>query len=289
MAAPEPYDRQYSFSAFQAQHPSDPIPGDQLDAELNAVKATLDEVLANLNLIQRGDGKLANGAVTIDSLDPAILIGVSPAVPWQALTAYAVNDIVVNTLILYRCTTAHTSTMSFDGSKFVELADLTTVVSIGAGAINTTNLADGAVTTVKVADGAITPPKMSGFVGSALLGRFSNTSGGPQFITIGSGLALDSGTGVLSASAPVLGTDAVDTINIKVGAVTSAKVASGVALANLGYTPLNAAGDTITGVLVRGSHGAHAWHDDSAMASAKITVSTSAPSGGADGDIWFQI
>jgi hypothetical protein len=36
---------------------------------------------------------------------------------------------------------------------------------------------------------------------------------------------------------------------IATGAVTSSKVASGVALANLGFTPVNKAGDTMTGVL----------------------------------------
>jgi hypothetical protein len=48
----------------------------------------------------------------------------------------------------------------------------------------------------------------------------------------------------------------IDTIDLKDAAVTAQKVASGVAVANLGFTPVNKAGDTITGhVGISGSNG----------------------------------
>ena len=86
MAVPT-YERQYSFANFQSLHPSDPIPGDELDAELNAVKATTDELGASLAQIQRDDGQLANASVGLDQLKPEVAVGVAPAVPWAASTA----------------------------------------------------------------------------------------------------------------------------------------------------------------------------------------------------------
>lgn len=287
MAQPTPYDRQYSFSTWQSQHPSDPLPGDEVDAELSAIKATTDETIANLSLIQRDDGALANGVVGLDQLAPEVSVGVSPAVAWEADTAYAVNATVFYSLILYRCIEAHTSTSTFDASKFTELADLSSL-NLPDGSITTAKLADGATTTAKLADGAVTPAKFGAFPGSALLGRYSTTAGGVQFITIGTGLAL-SALGVLSAVASTIADGAVTTAKLADLAVTNAKMAAGAAVANLGFTPLSNAGDTISGNLTRQSAGVHLWHGDSGLTSGKITISTSAPSGGADGDIWFQV
>ena len=43
---------------------------------------------------------------------------------WQASTIYAVLDVVKQGSILYICNTAHTSGVSFDGTKFTAMADL---------------------------------------------------------------------------------------------------------------------------------------------------------------------
>lgn len=40
---------------------------------------------------------------------------------WQASTEYEVDDIVVYNNIVYKCITAHTSTSTFDGTKFTQL------------------------------------------------------------------------------------------------------------------------------------------------------------------------
>jgi hypothetical protein len=286
MAQPTPYDRQYSFSSWQSQHPSDPLPGDEVDAELNAVKATTDEIIVNLGKIQRDDGNLANETVGLEQLKPEVSVGVAPAVAWTADTYFALNATVFNELILYRCIEAHTSTSVFDASKFTELADLSSL-NLADGSITTTKLADQAVTTAKLADGNVTPSKMGGFPASTLVGRYSASAGGPQFVTLGSGLTFV-GT-ALTATPPTLADGSITTAKIVDANVTGAKLASGAAVANIGYTPLNKAGDTITGGLVRQSAGAHLYHGDSALASGKITVSTSAPSGGSDGDIWIQV
>lgn len=286
MSNPTEYDRQFGFAAYAAQHPSDPLPGNQVDAELNAVKASLDETQDALADVRRSDGALLNGIVGLDQLAPDVLVGIRPATAWATSTAYAVGDIVFSGVILYRCTTAHTSGVSFDISKFVELADFSSV-ALPPGEVTETALADGAVTEAKIHDGAVSVAKLGSFPGSALAGRHSTSSGAMQFIGLGAGLSFVSG--LLTADATTIADNAVTTAKILNANVTAAKLAVGAAVANIGFTPINAAGDAgISGVLIRASHGAHLWHDGT-YGSAKVTVSSSAPSGGADGDIWLKI
>lgn len=189
MAQPTPYDRQYSFASYQAQHPSDPLPGDEVDAELNAVKASLDETQANLALIQRDDGQLANGSVGIDQLAPEITVGLTPAIMWAPDIDLAENQSVFYNLVLYRTLADCNTGGAFNAAQFVELADLSSIAAPG-GSIGTAQLADGCITTPKLADGAVTPAKMSGFAAGKLIGRYSATLGDLQTITVTGGLAL---------------------------------------------------------------------------------------------------
>lgn len=284
MADPTSYERQYSFRQYQAQHPSDPLPGDEVDAEFDAVKASLDETQAALGNIQRDDGELANASVGLDQLKPEVTAGVSPAVMWQSNTAYTTSSIVFSGMLLYRCIAAHTSGASFDATKFTLLADLSSI-AIPPGSIGTDQLLDNSVSTSKLIDGAATPAKLGGLPGSALMGRYSTSSGAPQFITLGTGLSF-SGNTLVATTAVADGS--IGTTQLADLGVTSGKLAAGAAVANIGYTPVNRAGDTgISGVLQRSGQGAFLWHGGS-YTSGKITLSTSDPSGGSDGDLWFK-
>lgn len=119
MAQPPEYTRQHSFSDYQTSNPSDPLPAAYLEAELNAVKATIDAIIANLALIQRDDGELANLSVGAEQLAVSLLAGVNPPVLWTvAPTSYVAGDTVVYLTAsrseLWRVDTAHTSTTNFD-------------------------------------------------------------------------------------------------------------------------------------------------------------------------------
>jgi len=72
MAAPPVYERTFSFQEWQALHPGEPLPGTSVDAELDDVSVALTATQANLALIQRADGELANASVGIDQLEPGI-------------------------------------------------------------------------------------------------------------------------------------------------------------------------------------------------------------------------
>ena len=87
MSQPTPYDREYNFTDYQSVNPTTPLPASHVDAELNRIVVTTDQILTNLELIQRDDGALANGIVTMDSLDAEVIAGISRAEPWVTATA----------------------------------------------------------------------------------------------------------------------------------------------------------------------------------------------------------
>lgn len=76
MADPEKYQREYSFTDFQSNNPSSPLPGSQVDNELENVEASLGEAIDAIKDVRRADGALKNGIVTIDSLDEQVAAGV---------------------------------------------------------------------------------------------------------------------------------------------------------------------------------------------------------------------
>jgi len=60
------------YSQWEANHPGDPLPGDDVDADFDSTNDTINLVMDRLALIQRDDGALANGSVGPDQLDPAV-------------------------------------------------------------------------------------------------------------------------------------------------------------------------------------------------------------------------
>ena len=110
MAQPQPYNRQFNFADQQAQTPTTPLPGTSVDAELNAVKLTFDQTLANLAKLQRDDGALRNGIVTQDSLSSSLSIGFTLQGPWSAGVNYLTSDGVTYNSKFYRALAAHLST-----------------------------------------------------------------------------------------------------------------------------------------------------------------------------------
>lgn len=119
MPQPTPYNRLYNFTDWQTVNPNKPLPGNELDAELNAVKLAADQTQANLALIQRDDGKLANQAVTPDSLSVSTiaLIGQGQYMPrgnWATSTLYNVGDVVEFNRATYVALHEHTSNSQFE-------------------------------------------------------------------------------------------------------------------------------------------------------------------------------
>ena len=132
MAQPTPYVPATNFSDHTASQPDVPQDGTDMDAEFQAIKLTLDEILANLALIQRDDGALANGIVTSASLASGLTVGVEPATSWLTATAYEESvNLVWQSGKLYSCIVSHTSgTFATDlaAGKWQEIFDLASEV-----------------------------------------------------------------------------------------------------------------------------------------------------------------
>jgi hypothetical protein len=125
-------------------------------------------------------------------------------------------------------------------------ASITTAM-IADGAITSDKIATGGVATIDMADGSVTSLKIAnGGIATADLADASVTTA-----KLDSTLDLSGKTITYrSIVAGDIASNAITTAKIADANVTSGKLASGAAVSNIGYTPVNKAGDTVTGRLV---------------------------------------
>ncbi|WP_271610170.1 MULTISPECIES: tail fiber protein [unclassified Bradyrhizobium] len=157
-----PYDRQNSFALFSAENPTAQQSGTSLDAEFNAVKIAIDDTQQNLALIQDDDGALKRGSVGQAQFDSSVSLGFAAPAQWESGVLYTenVNTVFYNS-IFYIANTTHTSGVSFDASKWDEIADLSAAAAIPDGSITSAKLANGAVAGDKLADGVVANAKIA--------------------------------------------------------------------------------------------------------------------------------
>ena len=110
MAQPPDYEPGYDFSDFQAVNPDRPLPADRVDIELAQIGVVVNWINANLELIQRDDGELANATVGRDQLKAGLQVGMNQVTTWAAAVSYSTDDAVMYGSQLYVCAAAHTST-----------------------------------------------------------------------------------------------------------------------------------------------------------------------------------
>lgn len=109
MAQPVPYDLTFDFIGYQVTSPNNPLPANKLEAEFNNIATTLDQILANLALIQRDDTELGNKTVGYDQFKDGLDLGFNPPNAWATGQSYSLRDTVFFDAAMYRCTVAHTS------------------------------------------------------------------------------------------------------------------------------------------------------------------------------------
>lgn len=79
MADPAIYTVTYSFTGFQVNAPSAPLPAPQLDNELLNIATSIASAISAIEDIRRTDGALQNGLVTFDSLALAVQLMLDPS------------------------------------------------------------------------------------------------------------------------------------------------------------------------------------------------------------------
>ena len=154
MAQPNPYAKATDFTEYQTEHEAAPFNGALLDAELVDIETNLDDLNANIALLQRDDGALKNLIVTTASLssDTLALIAsdtFSVEGTWATSTVYAVGDLVEKDGSVYLCFVAHTSGTFATDLAAAKWGDMTGAISTSPTFTNVT--ATGTVTTVTLA------------------------------------------------------------------------------------------------------------------------------------------
>ena len=113
MGQPTPYTRSFSFTDFQEGQPLLPPPGAHIDAELDALEQTAREMLTNLALIQRDDGRLRNGSVGLETLGSSALAALAAVgarvSTWATGTAYEPGEFAIDGDDVYMVALVHTS------------------------------------------------------------------------------------------------------------------------------------------------------------------------------------
>jgi len=133
VAQPPPYNRAFNFANQQALTPADPVPAPRIDEELNRVKLTLDQVLANIALIQRDDTAIANQTIGYDQLKAELDgFGFNPPTEWEIAKNYVVRDTVFFDNSFYRADVSHISGVfatDLAAGKWVLIADFTSATT----------------------------------------------------------------------------------------------------------------------------------------------------------------
>lgn len=109
---PTPYARSFDFNSFSTNYPTTPLPGLQVDGELNNILTSIGTLISRLAEIQRADGALANLSVGPDQITPELMTLLGDLVPrgtWATATAYAFKDLVTRNGATYIALEAHTS------------------------------------------------------------------------------------------------------------------------------------------------------------------------------------
>lgn len=172
MPQPTPYNRGHDFK------------DDHLDAELDDISLSVNEICGNLALIQRDDGRLANGSVGVDQLEASVRFGFNAVSDWAPAVKYVANDGVWYEGALYRCIEGHTSSVSFDDSKWSQIVDFAPV--LGEAEESASEAAESAI---EAADSA-----------ASILGKVLTASGTHDFGSIAAGGAASLVTSVTGAA-----------------------------------------------------------------------------------------
>ena len=93
---PSPYSRSYSFTAWKVSNPNDPLPGNNVDQQLDYIATSLNATISRLGEIQSDDGKIRQSSL------PGVLANATAYVDAaaQAAATQAATDLYATNLSL---------------------------------------------------------------------------------------------------------------------------------------------------------------------------------------------
>ncbi|MGM4929701.1 hypothetical protein [Tardiphaga sp. 619_E2_N8_5] len=124
MPYPTKYIRQYDYVSYQNSNPTRPLPADKVNADLNQVQQSTQEIVDFLKTSIRADGKIMNAAIGRDQIDPSVNLGFTPPTEWESGVLYTTNtSTVFYGDAFYSALVTHTSAGSFEPAKWLLIAD----------------------------------------------------------------------------------------------------------------------------------------------------------------------
>lgn len=142
MPYPSPPEISTSYTAQEQALGDGTLPGQELDVDLAAIRASVTDVINFVRGITRSDGALANGIVTQEALGAALVIGFESPRVWATGVAYTTRSIVFDGTKIYLCLAAHTSSVfatDLASGRWSLLADL---APAGGALVASNNLSD---------------------------------------------------------------------------------------------------------------------------------------------------
>ena len=131
-----------SYTAQEQALGDGTLPGQELDVDLAAIRASITALIEFLKTSLRSDGRLNNGTVTKDSLSSSLVIGLDTPTTWATATKYTKSSLVFEGFGMYLCLTPHTSGVfatDLASSRWQLLLDLTPP---GGALVAANNLSD---------------------------------------------------------------------------------------------------------------------------------------------------
>jgi hypothetical protein len=148
MSQPVAYVPVHAFVADSATVPN--FPGQALDVEHAAIKATTDQIRANLALIQRDDGALANGSVDTPQLSTAVQAALGSSTAITTILAAATAASASASAAAASATTANTDVGLTHADVVLTHADVTTTAANASAAATSASNAAATLATAVV-------------------------------------------------------------------------------------------------------------------------------------------
>lgn len=127
MSDPTSYTPGYSFSGFQANSPTTPLPAPKLDAELANISDAIDSHVSAIEDVRRSDGALKNNIVTYESLALALQLIFDPTDGAAVAAAVATAQAAA---------TAASGSATAAGTSATNAANSAAAAAASAGSVN---------------------------------------------------------------------------------------------------------------------------------------------------------
>lgn len=245
MANPTPYVPGYSYVGWQTLNPAKPLPASQVGNDFASIAASLSATITALADVRRSDGKLANGSVTIDSLNDATFGNLGAALTGTAANAASASASA--TAAAASAVVASNAAVNASAGRLAIAANLSDLASVSTARTNLGATALGTTLFTLATAGAGRTALGSTTVGDAL---FITASASAARTTLGSTTVGDAV--FVAASAAAARTSLGTVIGTDVQAY-DAELAAIAALATNGIIAKTGAGTVATRTITNGS------------------------------------